>query len=189
MTDLKRSLAAKRRQASGRRFEQALDAMHHSYEVRKLGKMVPHYPRTVMVPGRGRVFAKGGAPVDYSGVLKIHEATMGQPLLVAKAVAFDAKVLDDEHLSYTHPKEQRHQLLQLMGFHRGGALAFLLFEDRRAGCLIAVHGLGTLEALLSGEAVRVRAAAWPSTPVGRSAMSGIDYDYRKILHQMLESPT
>jgi len=185
MTDqLQRSLAAKRRQATGRRFEQRLDAMHASYEVRKLGKIVPHYPRTVLVPGRGRMFAKGGAPVDYSGVLRIPhtDADGGTDPRMVRAVAFDAKVMHDEHASYTHPKEQRHQLLQLMGFHRGGALAFLLFEDRVAGQLVVVHGLEIFDALLSGEAIRLRGEPrWPRTPV----RTGTDYEYRSILHQLL----
>lgn len=179
MIDLKRSLAAKRRQASGRRFEQALDAMHHSYEVRHLGKMVPHYPRTIRTP-RGLVFAKGGAPVDYSGVLKIEWPP--QRAQYVWAVAFDAKVLDATQVTYTHPLAQRHQLLQLIGFHRGGALAFLLFEDREAERLIVVHGLETFDALLSGEGVKVRdEARWPRTPV----RIGTDYDYRAILGALL----
>lgn len=189
--DLKRSLAAKRRVAAGKRFEERLNALHASYEVRQLGKMVPHYPRTVPTP-RGRMFAKGGSPVDYSGVLKIEHGAFTHtdptqahiPIVQPVAVAFDAKVLGEKNASYEHSKEQRHQLLQLIGFHRGGALAFLLFEDRNTDRLIVVHGIDTFEALLSGESVLVRGNdRWPTTPPMRG---GIDYDYRQILPALLK---
>jgi penicillin-binding protein-related factor A (putative recombinase) len=188
MDTLKRSLAAKRRTAAGKRFEERLNAMHASYEVRKLGKVVPHYPRTVPTP-RGRVFAKGGSPIDYSGVLQVQvyafrhtDPTNNVPITTPFAIAFDAKVLGEEHASYTHSKEQRHQLLQLIAFHRGGALAFLLFEDRNTERLVIVHGLDTFDALLAGESVLVRGdPRWPRT----SVRTGIDYDYRQILPQLL----
>jgi hypothetical protein len=181
MDSLKRSLAAKRRTAAGKRFEEFLNAMHHSYEVRKLGKVVPHYPRTIRTP-RGPVYAKGGAPVDYSGVLRVDDPN-NHNLPASFAVAFDAKVLDDKNALYAHSKEQRHQLLQLMAFHQGGALAFLLFEDRLVQRLVIVHGIETFEALLGGESVRVRGDdRWPRTPEWHA---GTDFDYRKVLPALL----
>lgn len=182
MTDLKRSLAAKRRQASGRRFEEALEHMHASYQARKLGKMVPHYPRTVQTP-RGRVFAKGGAPVDYSGVIFVPDAGR-------YAVAFDAKVMDETHAYYRHPPAQQHQILQLLDFFHAGALAFLLFEERDYGRVLLLYGEKALTLLLQGKPVRLRRDGddgdpiWPVT----ERRLFVNYDWRMALPTLLTNP-
>lgn len=180
MTDLKRSLAAKRRQAHGRRFEESLERQHASYQERGLGKIVPHYPRTVQTP-RGRVFAKGGAPVDYSGVVYAPDAGR-------YAVAFDAKVMDITHAHYRHPPAQRHQIVQLLDFHRAGAIAFLLFEENDYGRVMLLYGAPAFTALASGKKVRLRtpgdAPLWPVT----ERRLYLNCDWRTALPALLNNP-
>lgn len=180
MDPLKKSLAQRRRVKAGRRFEESLERQHAEYLARGLGKILPHYPRTIRTP-RGPVYAKGGAPIDFSGVIWVPDAGK-------YAVAFDAKVKSAAHQLYRHPLDQRHQIIQLLDFHKAGAIAFLLFEDLDHGRCLLVHGRRTFETLIRGQSVRLSRGEEALWPITEPRMLFGNVDWRAVLPELIRNP-
>lgn len=170
---------------AGRRFEESLERTHAMYRAGKVGKIVPHYPRTIRTP-KGLTWAKGGAPMDFSGVVKPGGRRTCLRDELPHAVAFDAKVLREGRASYTHDAEQMHQLRELLDFNESGGLGFLLIQERERNCAIAVHGSNVLTHLLTRPKVPVVLREgdrfdWPTAPFGLRG-----YDWRELIPTLLD---
>lgn len=195
------TLAVRRAQSkrvhAGRRFEESLERTHANYLAIGAGKIVPHYPRTVTLKGVLK-YARGGAPVDFSGVVEIarrparHAYAPGIIVNNAhqdtRAVAFDAKVLREGRASYTHDPDRLHQLTELIDFTRNGALAFLLLQERERNVAIALYGLRVLMHLKARPKVPVvlrigESLCWPA--VGYTLRG---YDWLALVPAMLATP-
>lgn len=173
------------RVAVGRRFEESLLRYHAILERRGVGDVDRNSPRMVRTP-KGWVPAKGGAPVDFQGVVRI-------PEYGSLAVAFDAKVLPRARWTFTYPLEQRHQVASLLRKAKLGAAAFVLCEAREPapGFALLVGGIPTLEALALGRTIRLadltetpdgpRGWRYPTIPYA----PGIGYAWRDRLVNLL----
>lgn len=175
--DLRDRLAGRRRVQTGKRFEGSLTRIHEHYRARGIGKLLPHYPKTLQV-GKRLVRAKGGAPVDFSGAVKVGDRSY--------AVAFDAKVLDRQAASYDHDRDQRHQLLELHDIARAGGLAFLLVEIPKHDYAVVLYGPELFVRMMAGDRVLVHRRGvplWPHVPY-----AGLGYDWLAVMPSLLHHP-